>query len=507
MMKFVFGLVLPVISFTLSAGQTNADQKDSLSLSLANVVDLAVRQSSAVKYAQNTNVNYFWRWKNFQTRFRPRLMLTGDLPDYTQTTTPVTQPDGSIEFRQVSNAQASAKLALNQSIAFSGTQIYAATALYRIQDFNNNTLSFSGTPFEIGFTQPVFSYNWMRWSKQTEPLIYEEAQKNYVETIEEISRDAAWRFFNYLKILTNYRLAENNLKNSRVNLQIAETKQKLGQISENDFARIQLSVYNAQKALNMANMELKNADFELKSYISLDQETELNLIMPLNITFFDIDPEKALKEARANRKETPRYQRRLIQADQELTQARRNTGLGAVLTGSYGMSNSAEFMAGVYDQPKQQRMLRLSMSVPILDWGRSASQVKLAESRRELEIFDVEKDREDFEREVFVQVEQFSLLEDQLKTAKEADKVAENGYLISLRKFQNGEISITDLNISLSERESARRDYISSLEDYWIAYYNLRILTLYDFEMKRKISYNNPMLDRGDGAKTDISNQ
>jgi outer membrane protein TolC len=138
---------------------------------------------------------------------------------------------------------------------------------------------------------------------------------------------------------------------------------------------------------------------------------------------------------------------------------------------------------------------RLSLSIPILDWGRSASQVKMAESSRELVLYDVENDRRDFEREIVVLVEQFSLLKDQLNTSLEADNVSENGYQIALRKFQNGEISITDLNISLQERESAKRDYISSLRDYWVAYYNLRILTLYDFELDRKIYYPNPMLD------------
>lgn len=134
------------------------------------------------------------------------------------------------------------------------------------------------------------------------------------------------------------------------------------------------------------------------------------------------------------------------------------------------------------------------MSIPILDWGRSSSSVKLAESRRDLVVYDVEKDLSDFERGVIVQVEQFGLLRDQLKTAQQADKVAENGYLISNKKFQSGEISITDLNISLAERESAKRDFIYAIENYWESYYRLRILTLYDFELNQKIIYENPML-------------
>jgi outer membrane protein TolC len=149
---------------------------------------------------------------------------------------------------------------------------------------------------------------------------------------------------------------------------------------------------------------------------------------------------------------------------------------------------------GIYEDPQNGSALKLSMSIPILDWGRSASTVKLAESQRELVVYDVERDKADFERGVIVQVEQFSLLKDQLKTAREADRVAENGYLIALKKFQSGEISITDLNISLSERESAKRDYIYSIETYWKSYYRLRILTLYDFELNEKITYENPML-------------
>ena len=468
---------------------------DTLQLSLRNVIDLAVTQSSDVKYAQNRNVNTYWRYKNFQTNFRPQLVLTGDVPDFTNSQTPVTQPDGSIKFIKVSQLKASTNLALNQSIARTGTRIYAASSVYGINDLNAGTTEFSGSPVYIGFTQPIFSYNWMKWYKKREPLIYEESQRDYLETMEEIALRATSRFFNYLKIQTNFMLAKNNLKNSEDNLNIAKVRQELGTISENDFSRIRLSVLNARKALRKAEMDLKNADFQLKSYIGLDQETDVELIIPLDMTLYRIDPQKALKQAKENKDDIIRFKRRLMEADRDLERAKRENSLNLTLKGSYGLSNSSEVFGGVYKQPEQQQYLKLSMSIPILDWGRSASQVRLAESQRDLVIFDVQKDREDFEREVIVQVEKFNLLRDQLRTAKEADKVAENGYKIALKKFQNGEISITDLNISLNERESAKRDYIRSIEDYWESFFRVRIMTLYDFEYEQKILYDNPMLE------------
>ena len=495
-MKWIKFILVTLFAATLNPlfGQMQLDTIK-YRFTLQDVIDMAITQSSAIKYIQNRNVNYYWRYRNYKTRFRPELVLRGDLPDYSHTTRAITQPDGSIEFKQISNLEISSRLAVEQNIPQLGTSVWARTSAVGIKNLKNDETSFSGSPFSIGFRQPLFSYNWMKWYRKTEPMIYDEAQRRFIEDIEEIAIRATNHYFNYLRIQTNYNLAQSNLKNSQNNLKISQTKRELGQISENDYSRIELSVLNAQKALNQASMDLKNADFELKSYIGLDQKIDIELVIPLDINLFDIDPELALAKARENRKETIFNERRLISADRDLAQAKSSTGLSTVLEGSYGLSNSADEFLDIYDQPERDRTLEISFSIPILDWGRSASTVKLAESERELTIFDVNKDIEEFERGVVVQVEQFSLLKDQLKTANEADKVAESGYQIALKKFQNGELSITDLNIALQERESAKRDYIQSIESYWIAYYRLRELTLYDFERNQNITYGNPMLD------------
>jgi len=174
-----------------------------VSLSLRNVVDLAISQSSSVKYIQNRDVNYYWRWKNHQTRFRPQLTLSGDLPDFENQTKPIIQPDGSVVFNKVTQLETSARLAISQPIPLLGASVYVASEIYRLQDFNNETVGFSGDPVSIGITQPLFAYNWMKWSRMTEPLIYEEAQKNFIESIEDISHHATALFFNYLRIQTN----------------------------------------------------------------------------------------------------------------------------------------------------------------------------------------------------------------------------------------------------------------------------------------------------------------
>ena len=163
MIKHFLIALLFVFQEILCFGQ---EQNIKVSLSLKNVLDLAVKQSSSVKYTQNNNVNYYWRWKNFQTTFRPQLTLSGDLPNYARAWTSVIQPDGSISFQKTDQLNASANLALSQAIPITGTYIYAASYLLRNQDYIKGSTNFSGSPFYFGFTQPLFGYNWMKWAKK-----------------------------------------------------------------------------------------------------------------------------------------------------------------------------------------------------------------------------------------------------------------------------------------------------------------------------------------------------
>jgi outer membrane protein len=203
------------------------------------------------------------------------------------------------------------QISLSQSIPQLGTSIWASTSAHGIRNLNKNEIGFSGSPFVIGFSQPLFAYNWMKWYRKTEPMIYDEAHKNGLWKIEEIALNTTYRYFNYLMVQTNYKLAENNLKNSRDNLRISQTKKELGQISDNDYSRIELSVLNAQKALNQASMELKNTDFELKRYVGLDQSMVIDLDIPLDSGFLTLIMDLAVQKARENRRETTLYQRRL----------------------------------------------------------------------------------------------------------------------------------------------------------------------------------------------------
>jgi outer membrane protein len=89
-----------------------------------------------------------------------------------------------------------------------------------------------------------------------------------------------------------------------------------------------------------------------------------------------------------------------------------------------------------------------------------------------------------------VEIERFPLLNEQLEIAKETDIVAQNGYKAAKQEFQNGDLSITEHNLALRDRQQAGKGYINALTNYWLAYYNIRVLTLYDFINHKKLTLN-----------------
>jgi outer membrane protein TolC len=77
----------------------------------------------------------------------------------------------------------------------------------------------------------------------------------------------------------------------------------------------------------------------------------------------------------------------------------------------------------------------------------------------------------------------------QLEITKKSDEVALKRYVVAQNRYLIGKIDITNLNIALTEKDSAKRGYIDALQQFWVAYYELRRLTLYDF-VEHKFLYN-----------------
>jgi len=480
-MKYLL-VILLILQIRISEAQV---QK----LSLSEVVQLAKEQSVASKQAVTQKKTNFWQYRSFLADFKPQLSLTGTVPGFTNSYIQVVQPDGTVSFKSVTYNNSLVNLALDQKIALTGGTIYVQQQMQRFDDFAGNTKSYNGIPFEFGIDQPLFRFNKMKWDRKIEPLRYQEGNQKYIGDLEQVALSATGLYFDLLVAQVNLQIAEKNRSNNDTLYKIAGHKLELGKISQNDLLQLQMGLLTAQKDLASAQQSAAVSSLKLKMFLSSRDERELALDVPIELDEFEINPQKALDEAFANRADAITFQRKLLEADRDVVQAKKENGLNATLNATFGLSNQGPRPGDIYIKPQDREFVQLQFTLPIMTWGRNKARTEVAKANQEFAQQSVEQDKLTFEQEIFTQVTLLQMLQKQVKLTKLADQIAANRYQIAQDRFILSNLSVTDLGIAMQEKDRAKRDYILALRDYWESYYTLRLLTLYDFERNQKINY------------------
>ncbi|CAG5067929.1 hypothetical protein DYBT9623_00656 [Dyadobacter sp. CECT 9623] len=458
-------------------------------LTLPEVVQLSRQHSIASKQATTQKKTNYWQYRSFLADYKPQLALSGTIPGFTRSFVEVVQPDGTILFQPVSYNNGILGLSLSQNIAATGGTIYVQQQMQRFDDFARKTTRYNGIPFEVGFKQPLFQFNPLKWDRKIQPLKYQEGNQQFIQSLEQVALDATGYYFELLVAQVNLQIAEKNRSNNDTLYKFAQHKLELGKISQNDLLQLQMGLLTAQKDLASAQQSAAVASLKLKLYMGSRDERDLELGIPLEAKEFDIDTRLALDEAFANRSAAIGFRRKILEAERDVQSARKDNGLNASLNATFGLSNQGSRPGEIYVSPQDREFVELQLVLPIMTWGRNKARTEVARANQEFAQQSVEQEKLTFEQEIFTQVTLLQMLQKQVKLTKLADEIAAERYQIAKERFILSDLSVTDLGIATQEKDIAKRDYILALRDYWQSYYSLRLLTLYDFEQNKKISY------------------
>lgn len=481
--------ILAAVALFFSQVSFSRKSEDTLVLTLKSVVEMAKEKSIASKQAYTIRETKYWQWRTYRSNYQPQLSLQSTIPSYTKSFVPVLQPNGTIAFQSVHNNNSTVNLNFSQSLAITGGTLYGTTQLQRFDDYDRKVQLYNGVPFAIGLNQPILKFNSLKWDQRIEPLKYNESQQAYIESMEQVAVQANTYFFDLLLAQVNIQIAETNLVNSNNILKIADEKFELGKISRNEILQLELEVLKAQKAVGIAKRDMEIATLNLRTYTGIQNNEKVALDIPGMIPQLSISGEQVLAEAYQNRSDAIAFVRRIVEARKEVAKAKGANGLNASLTAMMGYSNSSTTLSKLYQAPQNQQLVQLELEIPIMDWGRSRSRTKTAEANMKFTEYAVDQDKQIFTQQIVTQVTLFNMVKDQLALTAKADSIASEKYQIAKDRYVLGNLSITDLSIAFQEKDQAKRDYIFALRDYWSAYYQLRYLSLYDFERKEKIIY------------------
>ena len=226
----------------------------------------------------------------------------------------------------------------------------------------------------------------------------------------------------------------------------------------------------------------------------IEMDKELKVKINDHVPDFSVELHEALLLANENSPEIQNMIRRKLESESNVSYARANAGLKADIYLRFGLTQTADKLGSAYKRPLDQQYVSLSVALPILDWGRGKGKVRVARSNRDLVYTQVEQDKTDFELNIRKLVKQFNLQAQRVRIAARTDETAQRRSDVARKLYLLGKSTIFDLNASITEKDQARRNYITALYNYWSLYYTLRSLTLFDFEGKTPLTENYDLL-------------
>jgi outer membrane protein TolC len=482
----IFHRLSIIFLFLLAASQVYA-QADTTYLSLQDCIRLSRANGPLGLIARNAYQSKQASYNSFSATYLPQLTLRGDVPGYYSSINAITLPDGSSIFTPQSQASSTLNLSLSQKIPLTGGQLFLSSGLNRIDLMDTKTQYYKSSPLSVTLQQPIFQINSMRWDMDAQELRYKMSTRELAEAMEECAIDVTSKFFELYMASLNASNAALNLAINDTLFKISRGRFNVGKIAENDLLQSELAYLNAQTQLENANVGLSRSESNLKTALGLQTSAVVVLLPPAKIPDVEINPGKALEEARDNRSDAVNFELQKLTAERGVRQAKSDNYFNATLSASMGYNQRAPGFNDAYNNLLEQRQFSLNFSVPLFRWGAGSSAVDAAVAEQKRTEVSVEQQRHDFEQEVLYQAARLNLLRKQVAVAAKSDTIAQRRFDVAKDRYLIGKIDIPNLFLAQSEKDNARRANTQTLWDYWSTFFRVRRLTLYDFEAKEPL--------------------
>lgn len=451
-------------------------------ISLSEAIALARTQSVDAAVALNELKTSYWEFRTFRADLLPEVNLNGTLPNYNKSYSSYQNSDGTYSFVRNNTLGLSGTLSIDQNLWFTGGRLSLASSLEYIKQLGSGgDKQFMSVPISLELTQPIFGVNNLKWQRRIEPVRYAEAKAAFISATEEVTMKTISYFFNLLLAKENLNTAHQNKTNADRLYEVAIAKRKMGQISENDLLQLKLNALQGQADVTEAESNMNAKMFQLRSFLGLSEEESLNPMLPESAPDTKMEYNLVLSKALDRNSFVQNIRRRQLEADYEVATARGN--LRSIdLFASVGYAGRSSEFSSVYQDLRDNQIVQVGVKLPILDWGKRRGKVRVAESNREVVLSKLRQEQMNFNQDIYLLVANFNNQSQQLDIAQEADGIAEKRYRTSVETFLIGQISTLDLNDAQNSKDEARQKHISELYYYWYYFYQIRSLTLWDFE-------------------------
>ena len=459
-------------------------------LTLEQTITLASDSSLEAFRSKNLYMASYWEYVTFKAGRLPSLTLNLTPGEYNRTIVKRYDSESNLDiYRQQQAFGAYGGLSVVQNFDLLGGTFFLNSNIDYLRSFGDKTdTQYSSIPMRIGYQQDLLGYNAFKWQKKIEPLKYEKAKKQLIYNLENTAELAAGYFFNLAMAQAEYDLAEENMRNTDTLYNIGEERYKIAAISQSELLTLKLDRINAINTLKNNDIILKRAMFALTSFLNMDKNAPVRLRLPSYPKSMDIPVDKALVEARANNPELLGYRQNILENQQNVDKAKKESMFNASIWASVGFNQVAKTLSDAYKDPLRQDIVSFSVSIPLIDWGVRRGRYNMAKNNLNVIEIMARQGEIKIEEDVIMTVGDFNMQKDMIAHAEEALVIADKAYAQTRQRFMIGKADINSLTLSRQRQQEASKNYIYALENYWVSYFKIRKLTLFDFEFNTPLS-------------------
>lgn len=348
------------LTFTISA-QCSYTMKDILNKVMCNSPEYRLYkiQNEIDQRAYEINI----------AALNPSVVISFSGPSYSQTISPISQPDGSIKYLEINNLQNTFSINTIVPIELTGGQLSLNSnlSMYKNNSAYNASTSYSLNYYRLSYTQPLDFFSINKWNRQIFKANRSKAKIEQTEYIFDLKYKTLQLFFNIIQKKSNIKqLTHQKLSLQKIYIS-SKTAYTTGRMLETDLESIALKILNYENQIKAKSEELKKLFNLLIIETDLDFITEEDSLICPKLPIFTIDTKSAIFSL--NDKIENLYKSQLLSQERTSSQLKHRRWGNASLSMGIGLSASSNDLKGLSRNKISDYNISFNYSYPLTSWS------------------------------------------------------------------------------------------------------------------------------------------
>jgi outer membrane protein TolC len=344
----------------------------------------------------------------------------------------------------------------------------------------NNDLS-------INLSQPLFTYNRTKMTIKELKLSLENAQISYAIQLLTLEKSVSQSFYQVYQAQQSLDIANQAYVNMQKSYEISKNKVNAGILAQSEIFQAELNLATTKSDYENKQVTFENAKDNFKDLIGMNLYDDIIVIPNISVDTVKVDIAFAIDQGLKNRMELRQREITLETSYDNLVQTEALNEFHGTLGLSFGLNGNNKNIKDLYSDPKNNETVSLSFQIPLWDWGENRARIKSSQASIESNKIDIGVEQNDIILSIRQSYRSLNNLQNQIGIALQSVNNAQLTYDLNLEKYKNGDLTGMDLSIYQNQLSQNKLSYTNSLISYKLELLNLKIQTLYDFEMKQPL--------------------